>query len=129
MMADQVAFLDKIPEGSRIYPILTLPSNPEAQKFTRVLLRVSDFATIDRDAIDPLTFAVPGQHSLVERKPLWVENKDDPSHQGEVDWNRVAREYDTIWEYGRDPAQQAIIDSRFHLISQYGNTRIYEIHN
>lgn len=127
MMAGQVAFLNHIPEGSRIYPLLHLPENAEAQKFTRVLLRVSDFATVNRQAIDPLTFAVPGQHALVERTPLWMQNKDDPAHQGKIDWDHVARDYDTIWEYGRDPEQQSLIDHRFQLVAQYGSTRLFRI--
>lgn len=127
LIAGQVAFLDEIPEGSRVYPVLHFPDNLKANKFVRIVTHVPDLATVERDAIVPTTFTVAGQHSVVERIPLWCQNRVDPAHQKNIDWDRVAREYDVVWQYGQDPAVRAILDQRFHLIGEYGDARLYRV--
>lgn len=124
-IAGHVAFLDRIPEGARVYPVMRFPDDPKANKFERVLTHVPDLAAVRRQAIVPTTFAARGQHSILERTPLWYQTNIDPGHPETFDWDRVAKEYDVIWQYGENPALRNVLDSRFPLAGQHGGARLY----
>lgn len=114
-----VAFLNAVPAGARVYPMMHFSDDAKANKFDRVLRHVPDLATVQREAIVPTTFAVPGQHSIVERTPRWYRLPADLAHPEAFDWERVAKEYDVIWQFGADPALRSLLDSRFQLLGQY----------
>jgi len=124
-IAGHVAFLNAIPEGARVYPIALFPEQREANKFERVLLHVPDLAAVSRQAIVPTVFTVKRQHSLIEKTPIWYSTSFDHAHPETFDWNRVAREYDVIWQYGKDPPLRDFFNSRFYLIGQHGEARLY----
>ena len=126
LIAGHAAFLDQIPEGARVYPLAHFPENSAANKFERVLQHVPDLATAQRRAIVATTFAVPGQHSIVERTPRWYQTNIDPAHPEAFDWERVAKEYDVIWQYGPDAALRAVLDARFRLAGEHGDARLYQ---
>jgi hypothetical protein len=125
-VAGHVDFLNTIPVGARVYPILRLPDDPKTNKFERVLIHIPDLATVLRNAIVPTTFAVVGQHSLVERKPLWFRDIDRAQPQA-FSWNKLEQEYDVIWQYGQDHSLRTVLDSRYHLAGQHGDARLYRI--
>jgi hypothetical protein len=126
-IAGHVAFLDRIPQGARLFPVMRLPEEQKANKFERVLTHIPDLASVRRNAIVPTVFAVAGQHSLTVRTPRWVPNSIEPSEVATFDWDRVSREYDTIWQYGQDPLVLAILEKRFRQIGQHGQARLYQI--
>lgn len=125
-MAGHAAFLNRIPEGARVYPLVSLPEDWKARKFERVMIHVPDLATIQRQAIVPTTFTVTGQHTVVDKIPRWYQNNINPTQPEAFNWALVAKEYDVIWQYGSDTALRTVLQDRFTLLGQYGEARLYQ---
>lgn len=125
LIRGHIAFLDQIPQGARVYPVARFPDEPQANKRERVLAHLPDLATVERQAVVPTTFAVRGQHTLVERGAHWYKPFLAPARPELFDWNLVAKEYDAIWQYGPDPVLRKTLDDRFTLTAEHGDARLY----
>ncbi len=113
--------------NSRIFSLVFLPDQRAQWKTRQHLLHLAGYATIDHNSIAGSTFAVPGQHSIQRRLPMWFRS----THQGltleEFDWSQILTDYTEVWSYGAPPLFTDYLDKHSRLIAQAGEGRLYQI--
>ena len=133
LIAENVSLFEQIPRHARVYPIFTFAPESasyriSAGKFERPLYHAISWATVNRDAIVPTTFTVPGQHSVVDRKGFWFQEYLPADPAASFDAAHVFENYDVIWFFGDNEDVIRNLNEQCDLIGSSGaKSRLYRI--
>jgi hypothetical protein len=122
---EQIRLLDTMDEGSKVLPLVFLPAGRTESKIHQQLKHLTGYATLDRHAISPTTFATKGQQ-LLERRidlPFWEVTSQTPANS--LDWVRITGTYDYIWAYGAPPSFIAILNECCEIKARADSGRLY----
>jgi len=122
----QIQLFRSVPRGARVFPVVWLPSDIEANKRERHVWHAIEYATVDHLVFFPQLINVRGQQPLMLRNTSY--NWATPGLRADVvPWEKISRDYDFIYSYGVDATFQRYLDGRYDQISMSGKGRIYRI--
>lgn len=107
----QRALLQQLPEGARLANVTFLdPKAPRSARLSELaLLHAPALAAIDREAVVPTLYAIPGVQPLAHKTPRYDAHRFKSGAGADVDVARIARELDAVWLCrGEEPAASAI---------------------
>jgi hypothetical protein len=95
----QTAMFDRFAEGARVYPIVRIPDQPEAQKLALPSFHAIGYGVPTRHIYIPTLLAYVGQQPLRYKTPPIVFHDDAVRFASwdEVPWERVFANYDYLW--------------------------------
>ncbi len=126
-IAGQVELFAQVPHGATLYPIICMPEDLTERKRVRVLLHAAHYATVERHTYSPGPLAYPGQQPIRYRyapTPICYDGEKIAA-VGDVDWERVFREFEYVWGYQLPPDFDALLRQRCTVVAATPHGTIY----
>jgi hypothetical protein len=122
----QIELFRSVPKGARVFPVVWLPSDIEANKRERHVWHAIEYATVDNSVFFPQLINAKGTEPLMLRNTSynWVA---PGMRAGVVSWENISRDYDFIYSYGVDQTFQRYLDGHYNQIGVSGKGRMYRI--
>jgi hypothetical protein len=127
LIAAQVALFRNLPEQSTVQPIVFPPDGLQEAKAERHMLHVLSYAVVDRNVLQPNTFAIPGQHTITLKRPFPGRFRNQGPQPSQVAWDAMFREYDYVWCFRAPTEYLARLQEGSDLIASAGEGRLYRI--
>jgi hypothetical protein len=118
-IAAQVALLDRVPVGARIYPAVMEPDVSDYSKRDRCCFHAVHYATIRRQAFVPTLFAYPFQQPIRLKSP--------PTGAGGRPLTDRVRGYDYAFCFDVPPSETALLAQYCTRIGEAGGATLYRL--
>ena len=126
-ITQQIQLFNHFPKGTKIFPIVFLPKDLQANKIERPVYHIIHYSTIYRHTFSPTIFAIKGQHLLNIKDTTIYISYIDQNTWIKVNWKRIFTDYDYFWCYNINENLNNFLKTNCKLIIATDHCKIYKV--